>query len=269
MVMLQVAAGALQEVGCLRHLVQLAVDNCHAACSAPDHAPSKAITGLPNLQQLLLWESPPHLAPRISWPALSRQTQLTRLTLHHPLPSLDLAKLGAMRRLHTLEIDGGAEPLELTPYCLHTLSELPHLRNLDLGRCHNVEDAWLVPFARKRQLLTFRLKRSRITDKSVREIAKWPQLRNLSVAHSDGITDAAMVLLSGAADLKILDLGGCMGISDSGLLPLAQCRQLRQLNLERCLNVSNDGVEAFKRALLAAGPVPQDAPPLHCIVVFF
>ena len=269
---MRVCGVAMQDLGMLPRLQTLSLDRCgdpprqgwtHTAASGM----GGALFGLSQLQQLLLWDRNADFLHCVEWSVFAQMTLLSRLTLSCCVNDERVEHLTVLRRLHTLEL---RQTDQLTNMSMHAVAQLPELVNIDLVDCPNVDDDGLESLTRYRQLLTFRMKGSRITDRSVRAMtAGWPQLRNLSLARTPGITIVAMGALAEASDLKILDVGGCSGITDDGLVALTG-RQLRQLNLERCPRVSNQGVEAFKQKLLAAGPPPPAGTKLQsCVVVFF
>lgn len=271
-----VGAG-MQNVGLMTALRVLSLDEAgDADCenAAGVRAMAAVLCGQTQLQELLLWGNPQH--ERIGdnsdylsvadWGDLQSMSQLTRLTTSSAVSDSELMSIALLPKLHTLEIRGGHH---ITDASMRALERMPSLVNLDLLECPNITDAGMQRFAARVPLLTFRLKGSCITDKSIKAIAAWPHLRNLSIARSSEMHDAGLAALARCSSLKILDIAGCRSVTDAGLGTLTALRELRQLNLEGCSSVSNDSVESFKKSLLAAGPADTGKPCLPCVVVFY
>ena len=237
-------------------------DNCATNTYACEQAES--------LQHLLMWGV--HVLPVAGDTNAALHSNpvalssLTRLTMSHEANDECVMAMAALPQLHTLELMSAND---ITNRAFEALSTVPTLKNLDVLNVPNIDDGGLQFLTARAQLLTLRMKGSQITDAGVAAMSHWPDLRNLSIARAARITSDSLVALSRSPALKILDLGGCAGLIDDGLEALAQLRELRQLNLERCRNISNEGIEAFKRRLLAAGPLPPGPPPPACVVVFF
>ena len=134
------------------------------------------------------------------------------------------------------------------------MSKLCMLQNLDLSEAPLIGDEGIEHIAGCTNLLSFRIKSSTISDKSLKIISTFVRLRNLSLKASQNITDEGVTILPQLTCLKILDLADCILITDQGLQHLAVMGELRQLNLERCRQVTNSGVDTFRTKILAAGP---------------
>jgi F-box and leucine-rich repeat protein 14 len=260
----------LEQIGLLSKLQMLSLDRADTRADSSVHPAvmADAVLGLTQMKQLLLWCDNAECLARRPWARLRSMAALTTLTVSCEVGDEQLLCVADLPRLQTLEV---MHADSITDRALEALACVPDLRNLDLLNCPLVGDGGLAHLTARAQLLTLRLKGSQISDRSVAEMGKLAQLRNLSIARTSRITSAALEALARAPALKILDLAGCVGLTDRGLEALVGLRELRHLNLERCRGISNDGVEAFKAQLLATGPLPEEggANLASCVVVFF
>uniref|UniRef100_S4RA60 Leucine rich repeat containing 29 n=1 Tax=Petromyzon marinus TaxID=7757 RepID=S4RA60_PETMA len=103
------------------------------------------------------------------------------------------------------------------------LSALTQLAELDLANCF------------------------RVTDASLTQVLRFPELRCLHVSHLCELSDAALLALSrGCPSLERLSLAGCYRLSDGGLAAAAPLlRRLRHLDLSRCEQVSDSVLDAL------------------------
>lgn len=68
------------------------------------------------------------------------------------------------------------------------------------------------------------------------------QLRWLHLAHSPGITDAALACLADLSWLGYLSLAGCAGVTDAGMRYLGRLAELRVLDLDGCQQIGAPGL---------------------------
>jgi hypothetical protein len=106
---------------------------------------------------------------------------------------------------------------------LRPISNLKHLRLLDLTSCH------------------------RLTDTGVANVMSFPELRCLHLSLCPALTDVSVVAIStGVPSLEELHLAQCNRISDAGLIRLTErLHRLSSLNISSCDQLTNRALEAL------------------------
>lgn len=212
------------------------------------------LSNLTMLEGLQLWQNNASCMNLAGCTVLSKLQLLTRVSIvseHCQAADALLQSLAQLINLRSLEL---CRCTTVGNAGLKHMSQLSELQNLDLSEAPLIGDEGLEYIAGCTNLLSFRIKSSTISDKSLKIISTFVRLRNLSLKASQHISDEGVTLLPALTSLKILDLADCILITDQGLQHLAVMGELRQLNLERCRQITNCGVERFRKQILSAGP---------------
>ena len=250
----------------LERLLTLSVDHCTSLPVHEAHQP-QPVTGaeaglqflscmsqLTMLKGLQLWQNNANCMNLPGCTVLSKLQLLTRVSIvsaECQVADALLQSIAELINLRSLELCRCAT---VGSAGLQHMSQLSMLQNLDLSEAPLIGDEGIEHIAGCTNLLSFRIKSSTISDKSLKIISTFVRLRNLSLKASANITDEGVTLLPQLTCLKILDLADCILVTDQGLQHLAVMGELRQLNLERCRKVTNTGVDKFRTQILAAGP---------------
>lgn len=83
-----------------------------------------------------------------------------------------------------------------------------------------------------------------VTDLGISAIAcGCPGLEMINTAYCTSITDRALFSLSKCANLKALEIRGCLLVTSIGLASIAMnCKQLSRLDIKKCYNINDSGM---------------------------
>ena len=127
---------------------------------------------------------------------------------------------------------------------LARLSALSELEFLELENTIVAETDWQY-ISQFRRLRTLYVRRSNISDEGVKYISQLPELEELNIEETKGISDAALVSISQLPKLSNLKLGFTK-ITDAGLLSYKPISNLQVLEMQGVKATSN-GVESLKQ----------------------
>lgn len=251
----------------LNRLRTLSIDECSSFMPAPDAQQAEVlpaeeagmrllqcIRNLTMLEGLQLWQNNANCMNFSGCTVLSTLQLLTRVSIVSEQCMVGDALLQSIAQLVNLRALELRKCVTVQNSSLQHFSKLSSLQNLDMHEAPLIGDEGIEHIAGCTHLLSFRIMKSNISDKSLKIIKTFSRLRNLSLKDSQNLKDEGVTLLPALTSLKILDLAGCILITDQGLQHLAVMGELRQLNLERCQQITNDGVQRFRKQILAAGP---------------
>eukprot|EP00899_Mesostigma_viride_P021245 jgi/Mesvir1/29121/Mv18424-RA.1 len=122
----------------------------------------------------------------------------------------------------------------------------------------NISDAGIGAVAVAEHLVSFCVRGSRkrtddggirVTDDGIIALAqRRPKLVCLGVPWCRRITDASIRVVARHKDLRHLDVQGCWGVTDASIEDIAEtCPELRRLNVAGCTQVTDDGILAVSR----------------------
>jgi hypothetical protein len=148
-----------------------------------------------------------------------------------------------VRTINMLTGPRSGEKKQLPDNFLGQLSSLPEIASLGLENTVIAESDWR-NIAKFRKLESLLLGRSNITDEGVKYLSQLPELDELSMGDTKGITDAAIPFISKLPKLTNLKLGST-NITDQGLRALSPVSKLDILELPN-VKVTSHGVESLK-----------------------
>ncbi len=122
---------------------------------------------------------------------------------------------------------------QLNDDSLGVLAQIEGLEHVELGRCHKITDAGLVPLSTLRGLAYLGLSGTGISDRGLASLAELASLRQLDLSGTE-ITGTGLAYLAGNPVLETLDLFGCVGLRPETLAVLRQFGGLAELRLGRC-----------------------------------
>jgi hypothetical protein len=155
-----------------------------------------------------------------------RQFEFERMiSLHaNSLSHDDQPLLGKIALLPALESLRSVD-CELDQHTFSLLSNLTHLKELDLTRCDllGIDPA---PLRALKALEILRLVKSSINNSTIRAIGQLPHLRTLQLGYHPSLSDSDLTIIGRLTSLKDLSVSS-NGISDAGVRELQQLTNLR------------------------------------------
>lgn len=139
---------------------------------------------------------------------------------------------------------GGALPHRWT-------ESFPQIRTLDLGRCLNADDSWLISITRLSCLSSLSIRGSeRVTSIGMSALEPLAEsLTSLDLTGCRRIGDQALVAVAALTGLASLSLSGCRTLSDAGVARLAaELPALSRLEAAMCPKLTDTALEALSRA---------------------
>lgn len=128
-----------------------------------------------------------------------------------------------------------------------------YLRHVDLTDCTALDDAGLVTISSYCIQLQFLYLRRcvRVGDQGVRAVCtNCSNLREFSVSDCKRLTDYGASEISKLGDLRYLSVAKCEKVSDVAIIQIARgCKKLRYLNARGCEAVSDDSLDTIARNL--------------------
>ncbi|KAJ1419272.1 Leucine-rich repeat [Sesbania bispinosa] len=129
---------------------------------------------------------------------------------------------------------------------LKSISRCSRLSSLKVGICLNITDRGLVHVgmccSKLKELDLYRS--TGVTDLGISAIASGcPDLEMMNTSYCTSITDRALFSLSKCANLKTLEIRGCLLVTSIGLASIAMnCKQLVRLDIKKCYNIDDTGM---------------------------
>ncbi|WP_437192875.1 leucine-rich repeat domain-containing protein [Planctomicrobium sp. SH527] len=136
------------------------------------------------------------------------------------------------------------ENAQVTNAGLSFLEGTPQLKELNLRRCTNVDDAGLVALKYVPNLERLLLLYTRVTSAGLEQVAQLKKLRLLDLRGCMQVGDAGLAHLTGLSELIEIKLRS-YSVTDAGMKSLGELKKLRGISLEDC-GVGDAGMEALK-----------------------
>lgn len=160
-----------------------------------------------------------------------------------------LAKLKELRTVNLYSNTSSAGPLptlKLTNAAFKTLAEMPSIRSLRMGHSPKITGKCLASLGATSELMDLGLVLvGTVTPADLKGLAGLQALTRLFLMF-DSVDDACLKEVAKFPALEYLELAHSSKLSDAGLLPLADAPKLANVWISNCSNLTQAGAKALR-----------------------